>query len=202
MDAPDNYLTVKESSEIELKIKGSKFFGRVFPCPDESTAESTLADIRKKFYDATHNCFAWKVGPGNDVVFRYSDDGEPSGTAGRPIYDQIEGKELTNVLIIVTRYFGGTKLGTGGLTRAYGDAADAAIEKAGIIREYITESFDAVVQFSDYNLVERMIHQAGARIDDSDFSDVIRLKIEIRRSRTDELKSSLIETTSGRIEFA
>jgi uncharacterized YigZ family protein len=197
----DSYYTIAAESEIEIKIKGSKFIGRAFQCSDETEAENILKNINKKFYDATHNCFAFRVGLGNDSKFRYSDAGEPSGTAGRPIFDQIEGKKLTNLIIIVTRYFGGTKLGTGGLTHAYSDSAAKALEKAGIIEKFITKNLSMILQFPDFNNVEQMFRKYDVNIIRQDFSDIVELTVEIRLSLVDKVKGELIELTSGRIIF-
>jgi uncharacterized YigZ family protein len=201
MDSPDSFQTIKSPSKIEIKIKGSKFIGQAIPCADEAEAEELLEAVRREYYDATHNCFAYRVGIGRGERFRYSDAGEPSGTAGKPIYDQIEGKSLSDLAVIVTRYFGGTKLGTGGLTHAYSESAAKAIEQAGIIEKFITEEISMTVQFPDYSVVERAVHQHDGRVIDSEFSDVVRLKIEIRRSSTDRLKDKLINITSGRVAF-
>ncbi len=198
---PDSYYTIAAESEIEIKIKGSKFFGRAFPCTDEVEAEDILKNIQKKYYDASHHCFAYCIGLGNKSRFRYSDAGEPSGTAGRPIFDQIEGRKLTNLIIIVTRYFGGTKLGTGGLTHAYSDSAAKAIEKAGVIEKYLTQKLAMVVNFSDYNNVERLFHKYDFEITRRDFTDIVELTVEIRLSSIDKIKDELIELTSGRIIF-
>jgi uncharacterized YigZ family protein len=200
-DISDSYFTIRSESEIEIKIKGSKFFGRAFSCVDETEAENILKNIQKKYYDATHHCFAYRVGLGNESKFRYSDAGEPSGTAGRPIFDQIEGKQLTDVIIIVTRYFGGTKLGTGGLTHAYSDAAAAAIEKAGLVEKYLTDSLSVTVNFSDYNNVERLLHKYDVNVTKQDFSDVVNITIEVRLSMSGKIRDELIELTSGRIIF-
>ena len=120
MPAPivDSYLTLKSPSEHEIKIKASRFIALGFPVPDESSAMTILESVRKKEFAATHHCYAYVVGLDKEQ-FKYSDDGEPSGTAGRPIYQTIMGRNLKNVIVIVVRYFGGTKLGTGGLARAY-----------------------------------------------------------------------------------
>jgi len=200
-DISDSYFTIISDSEVEIKIKGSKFFGRAFSCTNEAEAENILKNIQKKYYDATHHCFAYRVGLGNESKFRYSDAGEPSGTAGRPIFDQIEGKSLTNVIVIVTRYFGGTKLGTGGLTHAYSDSAAQAIEKAGVTEKYITESLSMTVQFSDYNNIERLIHKYDIEITNQDFSDVVELTVDVRLSMIEKIKDELTELTSGRIIF-
>ncbi len=202
MDRVDSYKTIKNKSDVEIKIKGSRFIGRARPCRREKEAEDRLTFIRKKYYDATHNCFAFRMGLGKYQTFRYSDDGEPSGTAGKPIFDQIEGHELTNTLVIVTRYFGGTKLGTGGLARAYSEAAGVALEAAEIIEKFITGTLVMTVEFPDYNQVERIIHQMGGNIVGADFKDKVSLKVEIRRSMLQKLKQTLINTTAGRIIIA
>ena len=201
MELSDSFFTIKSPSEIEIKIKGSKFFGRARQCENIDKAEKIIEEFRKKYYDATHNCFAYRVGFGKEIKFRYSDDGEPSGTAGKPIYDQIEGKNLTNLIVVVTRYYGGTKLGTGGLTHAYSDSAAQAINAAGIIEKFITRCISMTVEFHDYNIVERIIHQIGAKVIDSNFSDIVRLKVESRLSLINNLKAKLIDSTSGRIKF-
>jgi len=202
MDRPDSFKTVKNKSDIEIKIKGSKFIGRARPCRREQEAEDRLTFIRKKYYDATHNCFAFRLGIGKHQTFRYSDDGEPSGTAGKPIFDQLEGRDLTNILVVVTRYFGGTKLGTGGLSRAYSEAAGAAIEVAEVIEKFITRSLIMTVEFPDYNQVERIIHQLGGNIVGADFKEKVGLKVEIRLSMVQKLRESLINATAGRIVIA
>ena len=201
MELSDSFFTIKSPSEIEIKIKGSKFFGRARQCENIDKAEKIIEEFRKKYYDATHNCFAYRVGFGKEIKFRYSDDGEPSGTAGKPIYDQIEGKNLTNLIVVVTRYYGGTKLGTGGLTHAYSDSAAQAINAAGVIEKFITRCISMTVEFYDYNIVERIIHQIGAKVIDSNFSDIVRLKVESRLSLINNLKAKLIDSTSGRIKF-
>ena len=201
METPDSYQTIKNSAETEIKIKASKFIGRVFSCQSADEAISILGNIRKKYYDATHHCFAYRVGLGKEIIFRYSDDGEPSGTAGKPIYDRLEGQNLTNLILIVTRYYGGTKLGTGGLTHAYSDTARQALEEAGILEKFITEQIPMVLQFTDYSAVERMIIQIGGKIVDSDFSDIVKITVEIRLSLIEKLKNSLIDLTSGRIQI-
>jgi len=201
MELSDSFFTIKSPSEIEIKIKGSKFFGRARQCENIDKAEKIIEEFRKKYYDATHNCFAYRVGLGKEIKFRYSDDGEPSGTAGKPIYDQIEGKNLTNLIVVVTRYYGGTKLGTGGLTHAYSDSAAQAINAAGIIEKFITRCISMTVEFHDYNIVGRIIHQIGAKVIDSNFSDIVRLKVESRLSLINNLKAKLIDSTSGRIKF-
>jgi len=115
----------KEKTEYKLTVKGSKFIGTVFYAKTESDALNLLEQTRKKYFDATHNCYAYLI---QDGTFKFSDDGEPSGSAGKPIFNVLKGSGLTNTLVVVTRYFGGTKLGVGGLVRAYSDCAKGALE--------------------------------------------------------------------------
>ena len=154
------FYTIKGDAEARLSVKGSKFIARLWPVADEKEIEEKLKYLRKKYYDATHHCFAWKVktkvehkvkielalrnfpvlhnlgdgGSAGEDRFRYSDDGEPSGTAGKPIYNILGKYNVTNVLAVVTRYYGGTKLGTGGLVRAYSEGAEEAFKNAEIIK--------------------------------------------------------------------
>jgi len=206
----DSYLTIRTFGQTEIKIKGSKFIGQASPCSSEEEAENILAGIRKKYYDATHHCFAYRVGPGITGKFRYSDAGEPSGTAGKPIFDQIEGKGLTNLIIVVTRYYGGTKLGTGGLTHAYSEAAEEAIKSAGIVEEFILEGLSLIVDYHDYNIVERLIHKFGGEIDGRGLTNsaagglkeqIPTIDLRLRKSLVDKFKNAAIEATSGRIRF-
>lgn len=201
MNQPDSYMTAATEAVVEIKIKGSRFIGQLYSCEDEGRAREILESTRKKYYDATHNCYAWKVGIGKKVQFKYSDDGEPGGTAGKPIYDQIDGTGLTDVIVIVTRYFGGTKLGTGGLTHAYSGCAADVIKAAGAVEKFITGRIKVVLDFADYNAVERAVHKANAAIVQSEFSDKVCLIIEIRLSKLELLKGQLIDITSGRISI-
>ena len=125
------YKSVKQRSEAEYTVNRSRFIGRCFPVDSEEAALCLLGDIRKKHWDATHNCFAYRIG--DNAAARFSDDGEPGGTAGKPIMDVLTGRGLTNVLCVVTRYFGGILLGAGGLVRAYSKSAADAVTKAGVV---------------------------------------------------------------------
>lgn len=201
MEQPDHYYTAATEAVVETKIKGSRFIGQVYLCRDDIGAKEVLERTRKKFHDATHNCYAWKVGLGRELQFKYSDDGEPGGTAGKPIYDQIDGAGLTDIIVIVTRYFGGTKLGTGGLTHAYSECAAEVIKKAGAVEKFITGMINVTLDFADYNAVERAVHGADGAIVQSEFSDKVNLTIEIRLSKLEALKERLTDITSGRIQF-
>jgi uncharacterized YigZ family protein len=195
------YFTIDKESRKEIKIKNSKFIGQTYSVDSTESAQSILTEIKKKEYNANHNCFAFIVGLGNLKVFKYSDDGEPSGTAGKPIYDVIEGSNLTNILLVVTRYFGGTKLGTGGLVKAYSETAKSVLEKSGIIKKYLNESVKFEIDFSLYNPLLKIIENAGAKLVDSEFSDNVLVEIEIRKNKYADLKMKIVELTSGKVTF-
>ena len=130
----EQYRTIKDSGEALIVEKKSKFIATVYKVETPEEAEAYMVQLRKKYYDATHNCFAYQIGEKNEFQ-KASDDGEPQGTAGKPILDVLKGEEIKNTLICVTRYFGGTLLGTGGLVRAYGKAAKEGLLAAGIVEK-------------------------------------------------------------------
>ena len=136
MPVTKEFKTIMAEVSGEIVIKGSRFIAHATPVSVQSAAAEFIASISQRFHDATHNCFAWKIGLSDAAVFRFSDAGEPSGAAGRPILQAAETRDLTNLAVVVTRYFGGTKLGTGGLIRAYSAATLAALEQAEIIISY------------------------------------------------------------------
>ena len=201
MATSDSYFTIKTEAETAFKIKGSRFIGRAFLCHTVKQAEKILEDLRKEFHDATHHCFAYRVGWGKDMEFRYSDDGEPSGTAGKPIYDCIEGHGLTDVLVVVTRYFGGVKLGTGGLTHAYSRGAGDALEQAGKVENFITGQIKLFLDFSDYNRIERLIDKYKGKRLKSDFTERVAMIVELRESFITPFIKKLTDLTSGRAKY-
>lgn len=127
--------TIKENVTTQIIEKKSKFIANLFYVSSVEDAENQLQQIRKQHYDARHNCFAYRIGETKDIIEKASDDGEPSGTAGAPMLNLLQKQNLTNVLVVVTRYFGGILLGTGGLVRAYTQAAKEALEKVEIVKE-------------------------------------------------------------------
>jgi len=195
----DVYLTIDKPSIAETKVKGSRFIARTFTVASIAEALEQLSRIRKQEHAATHNCYAYIVGvPYDRAEFKYSDDGEPSGTAGKPIYDIISGSRLTNVLLVVTRYFGGTKLGTGGLVRAYGDAARQALDASGTRENFITTAFRVVIDFAIYDSLVKTISRLGAAQRKSDFSDRVTLELEIRNSLAERLIADITELSKGK----
>ncbi|MEW5994283.1 MAG: YigZ family protein [Candidatus Zixiibacteriota bacterium] len=194
----DEYFTIKSPVHHEIKVRGSHFIGETALVTTHQEAAQALEIVRKREHAASHHCFAYRVGTGDEAEFKYSDDGEPSGTAGRPIFDVLCGRNLTDTLVVVTRYFGGTKLGTGGLARAYSEAARLAIEKSGTQRKFITERLSVVLPFSCYDQANRVIHKFEVTQTDAEFAHVIRLSLEVRASVVERLIVELTEITGGR----
>jgi len=197
----DFYLTIELPSETEIKVKGSRFIGRTFLIDSSERAVAQLELIRKKEYSATHNCYAYIVGQIGPVTFKYSDDGEPSGTAGKPIYDAIAGRNLTDILLTVTRYYGGTKLGTGGLARAYSQAAVDVLGQSGVRTNYLTDSLSIELEFSKYNQLLRLFQKFETSGRDASFSDKVKLVCDVRKSYRIELEKSIVELSGGQAKI-
>jgi len=199
-DITDSYLTLDAPCSQEIKIKGSRFIGLGHSVATVDDAMAILDDIRKREYAATHHCFAYTVGLESET-FKYSDDGEPNGTAGRPIYNAIIGRELKNTLVVVVRYFGGTKLGTGGLTRAYTQATIEMLDKAAIVERLICDRLNFTIPFTYYDRLMRIIHAGNFEIIKQDFAEDVALTIDIRKSRTEAFREQLTEMTGGQIDI-
>jgi uncharacterized YigZ family protein len=197
----DEYRTIVRAARTEIKVQGSRFIGEAMPALTVQDASVQLDAIRKREYAASHHCSAYRVGHEGTPTFKYSDDGEPNGTAGRPIYDAITGAHLTDTLVVVTRYFGGTKLGTGGLAHAYADSAALALEEAGAVTKFLTLRARCTLDFSQYNRWLRLIQKSGATVIESQFGTEVITCIEIRRSRFDDLRKTFIELTAGKGRF-
>lgn len=198
----DVYYTIRQATRHEIKVRGSRFIGE---CAEVTTVEAAMAylgAVRKREHAATHHCYAYTVGLHEDMLFKYSDDGEPSGTAGRPIYDVAMGRGLSNTIVVVTRYFGGTKLGTGGLVRAYSEAAIGVLEAADRKENYLTTRYDIVLDFHLYDLLNKVIHRFEARQVDAEFTDRVRAVIEVRRSLAEALQHEIVQLSGGKAKIA
>ena len=193
----DCYFTIAQTAKAEIRVKGSRFIGEVALVSDAAGAKTYLESVRKREYEATHHCFAYRLGVGSDIEFKYSDDGEPNGSAGKPIYDCIAGRELTSVIVVVTRYFGGTKLGTGGLVRAYSEAALLSLEKAGKKTNYITDTICLTIEFSFYDRILKVIEKLKAKQTESDFSEKVSMTVQIRKSLTEQFVRELTDISRG-----
>ena len=183
----DTYYTIKQPSEGLYKDKGSKFLAYAYPVKNEEEIKGILDDLKKKHYDARHHCYAWAMGPTRDA-FRINDDGEPSGTAGKPIYGQILSHDITNILIVVVRYFGGTKLGVRGLINAYKAATAEAIENNTIIEMLIRETYELQFEYPLMNDVMKVLKDHDLNQLSHDFALSCKLTFEVRRNKADEIK--------------
>lgn len=193
----DAFQTVAQSARTEIKVKGSRFIAEVFPVSAEEEAEHEIASIREREHRATHHCSAYRIGAEGDL-FRYNDDGEPSGTAGQPILRQIDGRGLTNTLVVVTRYFGGTKLGTGGLARAYGDAAAEALDAAGTTTRVLRETLHLRFAYDDTAPARRVIERFDAQVIGERYAEDTELTVAVRRSEADAFRTAFVNALAGR----
>ena len=186
----DTYYTLGNEAEALYKDKGSKFLTYAYPVRSEAEIKEHLDALRKRYYDATHHCYAWRLGP-NGESFRANDDGEPSSTAGRPILGQLLSKEITYALIVVVRYFGGTKLGVPGLIEAYKTSAALVLENAVI--EQRTVDIETKIRFSylAMNDVMRIVKEMQPQIIDQQFDNLCTMTLSIRQSRAEQLLERL-----------
>jgi len=191
------YRTVSQTTQIEYIVQKSRFIGYCYPIETESEALDILERIRKEHWDATHNCYAYCVGE-NCQTARYSDDGEPSGTAGLPMMDVLRKNGLTNVLCIVTRYFGGILLGAGGLVRAYTHTTAEAIRSAGCIEMRPCVRFSLSVPYPLWGKVEAICRESAA-MEEPDFQEIVRLTVAVPQSRAASFYKDMIDRTDGRI---
>lgn len=164
----DLYKTIQSKSEGLYKEKGSKFIAFAYPMSSEEAIKTEIAELRKRYHDARHHCFAWRLGADLER-YRVNDDGEPSGSAGKPIYGQIQSRELTDVLVVVIRYFGGTLLGVGGLINAYRSAASDALDQSGIIELKVNSRLKLEFGYSQMNLVMKVIKDFQLEFEDQQF---------------------------------
>lgn len=191
------YRTVKQPGEAELVIKRSRFIGRCFPVADEQEALRLLEQVRRQHWDATHNCYAYSVGV-SGACARYSDDGEPSGTAGLPMMETLRRSGVTDALVVVTRYFGGILLGAGGLVRAYSAAAAAAVRSAGEVemRECVRLSLET--PYPLWGRVEPLLRER-AQLDEVRYEAAVHAAAWVRQEQSDALVRALIDRTDGRV---
>ena len=189
------YKSVKQCSEAEYTVNRSRFIGRCFPVDSEEAALCLLGDIRKKHWDATHNCFAYRIG--ENAAARFSDDGEPGGTAGKPIMDVLTGRGLTNVLCVVTRYFGGILLGAGGLVRAYSKSAADAVTKAGMVSYLPGTVLEIPMDYSRYGALEGFI-RANAEVRNVAFAQNVVVTVAVEDTNLLKFMKEVTERSDGR----
>lgn len=192
----DTYKTIAQpSGEILFKEKNSKFHGYAFPITNEEEVKDYLLEVRKKHFGANHYCYAWQTGS-ETIQYRANDDGEPANTAGMPIYGQIQSFGLTNVLVIVVRFFGGVKLGVGGLISAYRTSAQITIEACEIVQRTVNTEFNIYFDYKNMNKVMRVIKEKNLQIVDQQMHLSCVITISVRKKfaeSTKEIFSSIFE---------
>ena len=186
----DCYRTLSGPAEAIYKEKGSKFLAFAYPVENEDMIRTHLDTLAKRYYDATHHCYAWRLGPRGEE-FRANDNGEPSGTAGKP--GQMLSREVTNALIVVVRYFGGTKLGVSGLIGAYKTSAAAVLEEADVVERTVDAWFEVTFSYLAMNDVMRVVKELQPRIVEQTFDNTCTIMMAIRRSGEDRLRDRLSE---------
>lgn len=197
------YLTVGGTSKGEYKEKGSTFIGLVYPVKDENSVKDILEEIKSEYYDARHHCYAYVLKPDRSV-YRANDDGEPSHSAGDPILGQINSNNLTHTLIVVVRYFGGTKLGVGGLVNAYKTAAAIALKKNKIITIEITQPAEINYDYGATNEVMRLVDDFQLKIIDQQFVEDCTMQVEVPVGNVKDLKSrvQLLKDTGSKVTLS
>lgn len=201
MEQPkEAFMTVFEGGMEEIIVKKSRFIATVSPVQSEEEAEGFIEGIRKKYWDASHNCYAYIIGVNNPILRCY-DDGEPGRTAGKPILDVLLAKGLHNLAVVVTRYFGGTLLGTGGLVKAYQSAAALGLEQSQIIKK---EPGIHIQLTTDYNLIGKIqyyIGQENFSLLSSEYTEIVKLDLILPIDKLPEYEKKLADLTNGLIEI-
>lgn len=188
---------VYRAGQGEIVEKKSRFIANIFPVHSEEEALAYIEEIRKKHYDARHNCFAYVIGEKNEVM-RGSDDGEPSGTAGRPMLEVLLGEELHDVLAVVTRYFGGTLLGTGGLVRAYSAAVKEGLSKTEVIERLSGKKVKIQTDYNGIGKLQYIMGQLGVTELQADYGENVELIVAVPEETVSKFQKEVIEASGGR----
>ena len=196
----EKYFTIEKSVESIYKEKGSKFLSFLYPVTSVEEVKEYLTQLKKKYYDATHHCYAYIIGYDKET-FRMNDDGEPSSTAGKPIYGQLQSNDLTNVLLVVVRYFGGTKLGVSGLIKAYKESSAECIALAEIVERQVKNKYNIYFAYEDMNVVMNILKQNNAEQKNQIFDLNCQIEVLIDKRNTTKFESSIPPVSTIRIEF-
>ena len=192
------YLTAAGNSEREILIQRSRFIGRCFPVKTEKEALGVLADIRRRHWDASHNCYAYSIGPGGGCA-RYSDDGEPGGTAGLPMMEVLRRREVTDVLCVVTRYFGGILLGSGGLIRAYSTGASIAVKAASKAKIVPCGEYQVTLDYPQLGSFQNLLSTVEGEQTDAQYTDRIALTVVVPQEQANAFESRVVETFNATV---
>ena len=196
----EQYQTIRQQGQAEIVEKKSRFIATVRPVKTEEEAKEFIYEMKKKYWDATHNVFAYQIGPKNEIQ-RFSDDGEPQGTAGMPVLDVLQKEDIKNAAIVVTRYFGGTLLGTGGLVKAYGKAAKEGMIAAGIWEVIFYKKFYVSVAYTDAGKVQYEILQGGYTLYDTIYTENVTYVVLTKAAWGDAFLKKMIDVTSNRAQI-
>lgn len=177
------FKTISENASGEIVEKKSKFIANIFYVESVDEAEEKIKEVKKKYYDARHNCFAFSIFTENGSIDRFSDDGEPSGTAGLPMLNILKSQNLSNILVVVTRYFGGILLGTGGLVRAYSDATKVALESAKIVQKDYGLICKYKISYEDLEKIKYYFKQENIKIIDFAYAENVEITVEISNEK-------------------
>lgn len=181
------FKTIKEATSSEVIEKKSKFIANLYHVETEQEAEEIIQKIRKKYYDAKHHCYAYSIMTENGIINKMSDDGEPSGTAGTPMLAILQKQELVNVLVVVTRYFGGILLGTGGLVRAYSQATLQAIQNVQLVQEERGYELEIIVDYSEFEKIQYYCKKNTIIITNIEYEDKIKCSLEVTKEEKDKI---------------
>ncbi len=201
MGDPDRYLALNGEGRSETKVKGSRFLGIAWPARSAEESEERLDVLRRKYHDATHVCFAWKIGFGDRIATRAADAGEPGGTAGMPIFGAIERAGLTDCAVAVVRWFGGTKLGTGGLKRAYSECAGLALEDAPSVIRVVRSPVLVVFAYSHTTVIQQFAARYEAVEEEAEYGEEVRISYLLPRSRAESFCTDVVEATAGKVRI-
>lgn len=188
--AEDSYLTLAAPAEAALRERSSKFLAFAWPVRNEEEIRTHLEELHKRYYDATHHCYAWRLGP-EGATWRANDDGEPSGTAGKPILGQLLSRSVTDCLVVVVRYFGGTKLGVPGLIAAYKEATAAVLDAAEIVERTVDRIIEVDFPYIAMNEIMRVVKEEHPEIRRQAFDNLCTMEFAIRASRAEQLVEKL-----------
>ncbi len=195
----DTYLTVLDEVRTEYTEKRSRFIATLAHCETEAQATAFLEEMRSKYWDATHNCYAYCVEEGK--LCRFSDDGEPHGTAGKPMLDVLQGSGIKNVAVVVTRYFGGVLLGTGGLVRAYGKSVQDALKQADVYKMVPSAVLSIVCDYPDHQKLINLLSSCGCAVNDTLFTENVTVEFSLPETEVEGFGVKLTEVFSARLEF-
>lgn len=195
-----NYLSIDKDNSISFIVNKSEFIGYAFYVESVEEAEVKISEIREKHKDATHNCYAYIIGQ-DRLIQKYSDDGEPSGTAGIPMLEVLKKQGVTNVLVIATRYFGGILLGGGGLVRAYTKTVVNAIEKAVIVEKQLFNNVDIVIDYIYWGKIENTLKNLGLEIVEIEYLDKVRINLFVNKLEYERLEKLIVNETSNNCQI-